>query len=141
MASPRGTVVKDATVYLNGTDVSKLIKEVHVLRSYADVDATGMRSDGAMEHLAGLRNDSFTLVAKNNFGSGALSDVIEALFEDEEEFEVTVNPFPLPTAEANPQYQGTVLLLDYEPFGGQVGALSTTALTLPCQGRIAKVFT
>lgn len=140
MAS-RGTVVKDATVTLNGTDVSGLIREVHVLRTYADVDATGMRSDGAMEHKAGLRNDSFTLVAKNTFGAGELDETIEALFENEDEFEVTVNPFPLPTSEDNPQYQGTVLLLDYEPFGGQVGALSTTSLTLPCQGRIVKVFT
>jgi hypothetical protein len=136
-----GYVIKDATVFINGSDVSDLIREVAVNRKYADVDATGMRSDGAMEHKNGLRDDSFALVAKSSFGAAGLDEILEALFEDEDEFEVTVNPHPLPTALDNPQYQGTCLLQEYTPISGAVGALSTTPLTLPCQGRIAKVFT
>lgn len=134
-----GYVIKDPTIYIDTHDVSDLVREVTVHREYADVDATGARSDGAMEHKHGLRNDSFTIVAKSTFGAAGLDSILEDLFENEEEFEVTVNPHALPTTTDNPQYQGTCILLTYEPITGQIGALSTASLNLPCQGRIAKV--
>lgn len=133
-----GYVIKDASVTVNGTDISELIRQVVVHREYADVDATGMRSDGAMEHLPGLRNDSFTLTAKSSFGAAGLDEVFEDLFENGTEFEIDVTPHSGDVSESNPGFRGTAILLTYEPISGEVGSLATTELNIPCQGRIEK---
>lgn len=134
-----GYVIKDASVVIDGTDdISALIRQVVVHREYADVDATGMRSDGASEHKHGLRSDSFTFTAKSTFGAEGLDAVFEALFENESEFTVTVTPHEGVVSESNPGFEGTAILLTYEPISGEVGALATTELNIPCQGRIAK---
>lgn len=139
--SVRGVVLKAATVYMNGTDVSRFVREVHMPESYADVDATGMRSDGAMEHESGLYSSTITLVLKSSFGSGAVNEIVRPLFEAQQDFEVAVNPYPLPTTESNPQYQATVRLLTNAEIDGTLGALLTRSLALTVQGKIAQVFT
>lgn len=133
-----GFVIKEPTVSINGDDVSDFVREVHVNREYADVDATGGRGDGAMEHKAGLRADSFVIVAKSAYGASELDATLESLFEAETEFEVEVSPFNTTISDSNPNYVGTVLLLTYSPFGGAIGELATTGLTMPCQGRIVR---
>lgn len=134
-----GFVILDATVEVNGADISALVKSVTVHREYADVDATGMRSGGAMEHLNGIRNDSFTLTAKSSFEAlTGLDAIFEDLFENSTEFEVSVKPHEGDTSTDNPAYVADVLLQSYDPIAGEIGALSTTELNLPCQGRIVK---
>lgn len=134
-----GFVILDATVEVDGNDISELIKSVTVHREYADVDATGMRSGGAMEHLNGLRSDSFTFTAKSSFEAlTGLDAIFEELFENSTEFEVSVKPHEGATTDENPAYVADVLLQQYDPIAGEIGALSTTELTLPCQGRIVK---
>lgn len=136
-----GYVIKNATVKINNVDMSEFIKQVTVHKEYADVDATGMRSDGAMEHLPGLRNDSFALVAKTSFAAAALHATIEALFEAGDEFPVEVVPTDNAVSVTNPSFTGNCILLTYEPVAGAIGALATTPLTLPCNGRIAAAYT
>lgn len=139
MSTGTGFVIKSGVVQIDGADISDLVRSVTVHREYADVDGTGLGSGGAMEHKAGLRNDSFTLNAKSSYqATTGLDAIFEELFETETEFEVSVQPFAGGVSDTNPAYVGTVLLLTYDPISGEVGALSTTELNMPCQGRIAK---
>lgn len=125
-----GKVLFNATVNINGTDVTKLIREVHTPETMAEVDATGMNPDGVSSVLPGLYKAQIQLVAKSTFGALGLNEVLRPLFLARDEFEVLINPGPLPTSESNPQLQATCYLLTYSLVEAALGALMTTPINL-----------
>lgn len=137
----RGNVLKDATVVLNGTDISQYVREVHMPEQFAQIDASGMRSDGAMEWETGMYQADITIVAKSAFGAAALNEVVRDLFESQVDFETKINPHSGSTSETNPQYQATTRMFTNNEIDAALGNLMTNSIALKVQGQIVRVFT
>ncbi len=124
-------ILRNCFVSINGTDCSSLIREVTVQMQAADVDIT---SFGAAAHsrLAGLRDDSFTMTAYQDFdASTGLHKVIQPLMLNASTFVVAVAPNGSTIGTANPYIYGTVCCLSYNPLAGAVGDASMTPLNFP----------
>jgi len=128
-------VLRNAFVTLDGTDVSSFVKEVHVDMTADDVDVTAMGA-GGHQHLAGIRNDKFTLVAYSNFGASSLDSIVQAKFTAAGTLAVLVQPNGSTVGTLNPKYTGGCPLLTYSPVGGNVGDAAMTPLELPVNGTI-----
>lgn len=125
-----GKVLFNATISLNGNDVTKLVREVHTPETMAEVEASGMNPDGVTSVLPGMYKAQINLVVKSTFGALGLNEILRPLFQARDEFEALVNPGPLPTTESNPQLQATVYLLTYSLIEASLGALMTTPINL-----------
>ena len=133
-------VLKNCLVLLDGTDVSSLVQSVSVDMTAEDVDVTAMGA-GGKQHLAGLRDDKFTLTAFTGFGAASLDAAISSKFNNAGTVKVVVWPnvqgnFGQTTGTANPAYLGFAPPLTYSPVSGKVGDGAMTTLDLPVSGTI-----
>jgi hypothetical protein len=128
-------VLRNAVVQLDGTDISTSISQVEVAMTAADVNVTAMGA-GGQQHLAGIRDDSFTFTAFSAFGASTLHSVVNAKFVAAGTLEVIVFPSGSTAGTLNPKFIGYCPLLTYTPVGGAVGDAATTPLTLPVNGTI-----
>jgi hypothetical protein len=132
-------VVKGGFVSIGGTDLSDHVKSVDVKRSKAKIDATGLNGPGAMDHVQGLSDEEFEFEFMNDHDPGSVDDILNPLYEDESDFVVVVRPFAGAESASNPTYTGaTCRLFDYNPISGQVGALSTSKVTISANGGIVR---
>ena len=128
-------VIRNAVVQLDGTDISTYISSVAVDMTAADVRVTAMGAGGE-QHLAGIRDDSFTFTAFTGFGASTLHSVVNAKFVAAGTLEVVVYPSGNTVGTANPKFTGYCPLLTYSPTSGAIGDAATTTLTLPVNGTI-----
>src|SRR6185369_1906280 len=118
-------VLRNAQVFLDGTDVSSLIESVAVDMTAADVDVTAMGA-GGRQNLAGIRDDKFTFNAFTGFGAATLDAVIGTKFQSGGTIKVAVYGNPAGASAgtagtANPCYVGyNCPLLSYSPVSGAV---------------------
>lgn len=137
-----GFVILDGTVIVDGTDLSDHVREVQVNLVAADVDATGLNGGGGSTHRQGLKNENFMVTFMSDYNPGSVDAVLFPHYDAGTEFTVQVQPFAGAASDTNPRYEGTCILVGtYAPISGQVGALSTTQVTFPVQGRIARYTT
>jgi len=128
-------VLRNAVVKLDGTDVSNLIREVTVAMTAADVNTTSMGA-GGNQHLAGIRDDSFSLTAYSDFTASGLHSIVNTKFVAAGTLQVEVYPNTSTASTTNPHFIGYAPLLSYTPIGGAVGDAAMTPLTLPVSGTI-----
>lgn len=128
-------VIRNAVVQLDGTDISQHVSTVTVDMTAADVRVTAMGAGGE-QHLAGIRDDSFTFTAFTSFGASSLHEVVNAKFVAAGTLEVIVFPAGGTAGTANPKFIGYCPLLTYSPTSGGIGDAATTTLTLPVNGTI-----
>jgi hypothetical protein len=132
-------VVKGGVVSIGTVDVSDNVKSVDVKRSKAKIDATGLNGPGAMDHVQGLSDEEFEFEFMNDHDPGSVNDILNQLYEDETDFEVIVRPFAGVESSSNPTFTClTCRLFDFNPISGQVGALSTTKVTISANGGITR---
>jgi hypothetical protein len=72
-------VLRNVIVGIDGVDLSDHIKEVQVVMTAADIDVTAMGA-GGKQHLAGIRNDSFTFTAYSDFAASKIHATINPKF-------------------------------------------------------------
>ncbi len=127
-------VLRDCVITVDGTDFSSHVSSVTINLAKDEIDTTNFGGDGR-ERAHGLKDDSFELTFQQDFAANEVDSVLYPLWDDEEEFTVTVRPrvgTGSPAAD-NPQYSATCILLEYTPLAGDVGDLSTTDVTFPAQ--------
>lgn len=128
-------VLTNATVSLNGTDISNDVAAITLSTTAAEVPTTSFGSGGAVTRVAGLIDNSVTLSLHNEYssveglifpliGSTAVTMVIKAS---------TATP-----STANPSYTFSVLCTEWTPVNGAVGELNTADVTWPISGTITK---
>jgi len=128
-------VLTNATVSLNGTDISNDVAAITLSTTAAEVPTTSFGSGGAVTRVAGLIDNSVTLSLHNEYssveglifpliGSTAVTMVIKAS---------TASP-----STANPSYTFSVLCTEWTPVNGAVGELNTADVTWPISGTITK---
>ena len=125
-------ILKDCFIEVDNTELSDHVSSVEVQLSKQEIDTTNLGGDGR-ERAHGLKDDSFTLNFQQNYDAGSVDDVLYPLWDQEEEFTVTVRPKATAVSADNPEYSGTCILLSYSPVSGDVGALSTTSVTFHAQ--------
>ena len=128
-------VLTNATVSLNGTDISNDVAAITLSTTAAEVPTTSFGSGGAVTRVAGLIDNSVTLSLHNEYssveglvyplvGSTAVTMVIKAS---------TASP-----STASPSWTFQVLVTEWTPINGAVGELNTADVTWPISGTITK---
>jgi len=128
-------VLTNATVSLNGTDISNDVAAITLSTTAAEVPTTSFGSGGAVTRVAGLIDNSVTLSLHNEYssveglvyplvGSTAVTMVIKAS---------TASP-----STASPSWSFQVLVTEWTPINGAVGELNTADVTWPISGTITK---
>lgn len=125
-------VLKDCFIEVDAIDFSNHVSQVEVTMEKEAVDAKAFGATGDSMH--GLANDRFVLTFQQNFDAASVDATLHPIYNLEEEVIVKVRPTSAVVSATNPQYSGTCKLFNYQPLNGNVGALSTTQVTLPAQG-------
>lgn len=125
-------VLRDCVITVNDVDLSSHASSVTVNYSKDEIDTTNFSGQGR-ERAHGLSDDSFEINFHQDFDAAKVNATLSPLYRNEEEFVVKVRPTAAAISATNPEYQGTCLLMEYQPLAGDVGSLSETSVTFPTQ--------
>lgn len=125
-------VLRDCFISVDGVDFSDHVSSVEIQLSKDEIDTTNFGGSGR-ERAHGLKDDSFTLNFQQDFAAASVDATLYPLYDNETEFQVIVRPTAGVVGPTNPEYEGTCILLEYQPLAGDVGALSETSVTFPSQ--------
>lgn len=123
-------VLKDASVVINGVDLSNHCSKVTINTKFNDVDLTSFGSTYS-QHAQGLGDATITCDFFQDFAAGSLDATLWPLSQSGATFVVSVKPTSAAPSATNPRYDMTGILLDYNPIDGGVGAASTTSVSIP----------
>ena len=127
-------VVTGTDVTLNGSDISANTARAELVINAAEVDTTDFGSGGFTELIGGLKSGQVTLDFHNDFGSGAVSDLLKDLVGTIGT--VTIDPTGAGAGANNPVYTAEVLINSFTPVSGAVGDLATFSVTFPTTGSV-----
>ena len=127
-------VVTEATLSINGTDVSDAVARAEVTETAAEVDVTDFGSGGNTEVIGGLKSGSLSFDIHQDYGSGAISDTLKDLVGTIGTFVVTPNGTTV--SGTNPQITTEALITTVTYVSGSVGDLATASYTFPTTGGI-----
>ena len=127
-------VVTEATLSINGTDVSDAVARAEVTETAAEVDVTDFGSGGNTEVIGGLKSGSLSFDIHQDYGTGAVSDVLKDLVGTIGTFVVTPNGTTV--SATNPEITTEALITTVTYVSGSVGDLATASYTFPTTGGI-----
>ena len=128
-------VLTNASVTLNGTDISTDVAAVTLSTSAAEVPTTSFGSGGAVTRVAGLIDNSVTLSLHNEFSSieGLIYPLVGSTAVT-----MVIKASTAAVSTANPSFTASVLVTEWSPINGAVGELNTADVTWPISGTITK---
>ena len=128
-------VLTNASVTLNGTDISNDVAAVTLSTSAAEVPTTSFGSGGAVTRVAGLIDNSVTLSLHNEFSSveGLIYPLVGSTAVT-----IVIKASTAAVSTANPSFTASVLVTEWSPINGAVGELNTADVTWPISGTITK---
>lgn len=118
----------DARVEVNSVDLSDWVRSVSLPSQFDELDDTAM-GDVARSRIAGLEDGSISLEFNEDFASGGPDATIWAARGTVVPIEV--RPTSASIGATNPDYQGTYLVSQVNPFGNSVGDLATRSVQWP----------
>ena len=133
-------VLTDAYVVLASTDISQYVTSVTLSSTLDVVETTGMSST-ARTRVAGLRDNQITLEFNQDFGSGALENLIypsDASTKIGTAVAMEIRPTSAAASSTNPKYTFSALITEWQSVSGSVGELATVSVTWPISGAITK---
>ena len=133
-------VLTDASVLVNGVDLSQFITSVGLSTSEDVIDTTGMAAGGARTRVAGLADNSVTFEFNQDFAAGGPEISINPVISSLVGTNVTcvVKPTAAAVGVANPSYTFSAVVSEWQPLSGAVGELATISTTWPISGVITK---
>jgi len=133
-------VLTDASVTINGVNLSEYITSVSLSTSEDVIDTTGMAAGGARTRVSGLADNSLTLEFNQDFASSAVEASINAVGSSlvGTTTTVVVKPTSGSVSASNPSYTFSALVAEWQPLSGAVGELATVSATWPISGTITK---
>jgi len=128
-------VLLNASVTLNGTNISDDVAAVTLSTSVAEVPTTSFGSGGAVTRVAGLIDNSVTLSLHNEFSSveGLIYPLVGSTAVT-----IVIKASTAAVSTANPSFTASVLVTEWSPINGAVGELNTADVTWPISGTITK---
>jgi len=134
------TVLTDASVVINGINLSEFITSVALSTSEDVVDTTGMSSAGARTRISGLADNSVTFEFNQDFATSGPEITINAVGSSLVGTVTTcvIKPTSAAVSASNPSYTFSALCAEWQPLSGAVGELATISATWPISGAITK---
>lgn len=127
-------VLTDASVTVNGTNLSTWVESVEINQEFEDVDLTAMGAS-AREHGKGLRTDGITVTFFQDYAASAVNAILQPLVSNTSGFAVVIKPTSGTVSSTNPSWTMTSLLFTYSPLAGGVGEANQTSVEfLPAAG-------
>jgi hypothetical protein len=133
-------VLTDASVVINGINLSEFITSVALSTSDDVVDTTGMGSAGARTRIGGLADNSVTFEFNQDFATSGPEVTINAIGSSLVGTVTTcvIKPTSAAVGASNPSYTFSALCAEWQPLSGAVGELATVSTTWPISGNITK---
>jgi len=133
-------VLTDASVVINGTNLSEFITSISLSTSEDVIDTTGMAAGGARTRVAGLADNSVTIEFNQDFASLATEATINAVGSSlvGTNTTIVVKPTSGAVSATNPSYTFSAVVAEWQPLSGAVGELATVSTTWPISGVITK---
>lgn len=125
------TVLKNATVLVNGVDISNHCSKATVQTSFSQVEFTSF-GDNFKEYAQGIGDAQISLDLFQDFAASSIDATLWPLLQSGSVFPVVVKPTSATASATNPAYVMNSALFDYNPIDGQVGNASTTTVTFHC---------
>lgn len=133
-------VLTNAYVVFGTTDISQYVTSVSLSSTLDVVETTGM-SNTSRTRVAGLRDNQITLEFNQDYGTGALEQLIYPS-DVATKIGTTVGMLVRPTSSnpstTNPSYVFDALISEWQSLSGSVGELATVSVTWPISGAITK---
>lgn len=129
------TVLINPKIVINSVDLTNHIDTVSLEETYADVDTTAFGS-GSKTRVAGLGDNKVTLNFQQDFAGSSVEQTIYPLLGTVAA--VSILPLNAATSSSNPSYTFNVLLNDWKPIDGKIGALLMSSVTWPISGSVLK---
>jgi len=133
-------VLTDASVVINGVNLSEFITSVALSTSEDVVDTTGMASSGARTRVSGLQDNSLTLEFNQDFATSGPELTINAIGSSlvGTTTSVVIKPTSSAVGVNNPSFTMSCVVAEWQPLSGAVGELSSISTTWPISGVITK---
>jgi hypothetical protein len=133
-------VLTDASVVVNGINLSEFITSVALSTSEDVIETTGMGTAGARSRVAGLADNSLTLEFNQDFATSAPEITINAIGSSlvGTNTTVVVKPTSAAVGVSNPSYTFSCVVAEWQPLSAAVGELATVSATWPISGAITK---
>jgi hypothetical protein len=128
----------NAKVVINAVDLSDHVASVALDVSIADVDTTAMSSTGAKTRTGGLTDGKLDIVFRQDFNSSKVDATLWTAYTGKVPVTFQVNPTNAANSATNPAYTGSVLVTDYHPLSGQVGANLDVTVSWPVSGATSR---
>ncbi|GLY55221.1 hypothetical protein [Lentzea sp. NBRC 102530] len=118
----------DARVEINSVDVSDYVTNVNLPREFEALEDTAM-GDVGRSRIAGLEDSTIGIQFNQDFANSAIDATLAAAFGGV--IVIKVRPTTASIAATNPEYVGSYLANQHNPFGNGVGELATTGVSWP----------
>lgn len=118
----------DARVEVNSVDLSDWVTSVQLPIEFEALEDTAM-GDTARSRVAGLEDGSITINFNDDFAASAVDATIWAAKKTA--VVIKVRPTSSAIGATNPEYVGSYLVNQINPFGNSVGELATRSVSWP----------
>lgn len=129
-------VLLDATVAINGTDVTNYVSKIELDDEFEDKETTTFGSGGAKEYQAGLESGEIGLTFKNDYTAASLDSIMWALRRSVVTWTARADADPV--SASNPQYGGSLLVNKWVPISGNVGDVAEVDVSFPMSGPMSR---
>jgi hypothetical protein len=133
-------VITSEYVALDGTDMSAYVKSASLELNADPVEFTNMASSGAREFKIGLKSGTLNVELNNDFANTATlpDQKIWGIFNTGANVTAAVRATSSAISNTNPEYQVTVVPVNYSPFTGSVGDAAVTSISWPTSGAVSR---
>lgn len=131
-------VLSNAFFSVNSVDLSDHVKSVTVKGSKDGVENTAMSSTNAKTELVGLESFTIDVEFNQDFAASKVDATLWAIYSGNASVAVDVKATNAARSTTNPSFTGSVLLLEYTPVDGSVGALAAVKVTFTGTGALAR---
>lgn len=118
----------DARVEVNSVDLSDWVTSVQLPIEFEALEDTAM-GDTARSRIAGLEDGSITINFNDDFAANAVDATIWAAKATV--VVIKVRPTSSAIGATNPEYVGSYLVNQINPFGNSIGELATRSVSWP----------
>lgn len=122
-------ILTDVDIEVNGVNLSQRCDNVTIEDSAEEVDVTAFQGNGYREFAQGLKDANVTATFFQDFASGSVHSVLNALYQSGDTFDVVIKGENETVSEDNPSFTITCQLFSYSPLSGGIGEASKIEAT------------
>lgn len=117
-------ILQDATVSVNGVDLSDHAFSLDLPQTRDQVDVSGFNSTGAKSFLPGSTDETATVGFRQDFAASKVHATLFALYQNSSTFALIIKPTSASVSATNPAFSGTAALFEYNGLSGNLGDAS-----------------